>query len=166
MKGLSIALLGKQHDRKSFSCGIDSLEIYLKQQASQDAKKRVAVTYVLYEESTKAVIGYYTLSTAVIELLALPEEIRQRLPRYPSLPTTLIGRLAVNDLHKGKGLGELLLVDAAKRAYQASLQIASLALVVDAINDSAVKFYKKYGFLDLYSDSNRLYLPMSTVEIL
>ncbi len=163
MKGLSITPLNNKHDRKSFSCGVESLDIYFQRQAGQDNKKRIAVTYVLYEESSNKVAGYYTLSAAAIELLALPEDVRKKLPSYPSLPATLIGRLAVDEKYKKQRLGELILIDAAKRAYQASLQIASFALVVDAINSSAKKFYKKYGVLDLYEKNNRLYLPMSSI---
>ena len=163
MEGFLISSLDKVHDRKSFSCGIDSLDNYLHKQAGQDSRKSIAVTYVLEDKSTKKIAGYYTLSATAIELKALPDAIRKKLPSYPCLPATLIGRLAVDESYKGRGLGELILIDAMKRAYRASLEVASFAVVVDAINKSAQKFYKKYGFLDLSLSTHRLFLPMSII---
>ena len=163
MKGFSISPLDKTHDRKSFSCGVDSLDNYFHKQAGQDSRKRVAVTYVLYNQDVNKVAGYYTLSATAIELVALPEPVRKKLPSYPSLPATLIGRLAVDEIYKKCRLGELILMDAMKRSYRASLEVASFAVVVDAINRNAEEFYKKYGFLDLSVATDRLFLPMSVV---
>jgi len=163
VEGFLITLLDKTHDRKSFSCGIDSLNNYLHKHAGQDKRKRIAVTYVLHDQNENRIAGYYTLSATAIELKALPEIARKKLPFYPCLPATLIGRLAVNESYKKRGLGELILIDAMKRAYRASLEVASFAVVVDVINSSAEKFYKKYGFLDLSVAKHRLFLPMSIV---
>lgn len=163
MKGFSISPLDKTHDRKSFSCGVDSLDNYFHKQAGQDSRKRIAVTYVLHEQNANKVAGYYTLSATAIEWMTLPETVRKKLPSYPCLPATLIGRLAVDETYKKRGLGELILMDAMKRAYRTSLEVASFAVVVDAIHSSAEKFYKKYGFLDLSVAKHRLFLPMSMV---
>ena len=65
--------------------------------------------------------------------------------------------------YKKCGLGELVLIDAMKRAYHASLSVASFAILVDSINSSAKSFYKKYGFLELSAVKRRLFLPMSVV---
>lgn len=158
---LSITLLGKSHDRSTFSCGIESLDNYLRKQAGQDAKKKVSVTYVLQDAETLEVVGYYTLSSTAIELMAIPEQIRKKLPKHALLPATLIGRLAVSESRKGEGWGEALLADAVKRAFKASKEIASLSVVVDATNESAKVFYKKYGFLDLALPGNRLLLMLN-----
>lgn len=162
-KDFVISPLEKAHDRKSFSCGVASLDNYLKKQARQDGRRKVAITYVLYDQSAGKIAGYYTLSSTAIELLALPEEIRRKLPSYPCLPATLIGRLAVDALYQKQSLGELILVDAMKRAYRASLKVASFAVAVDTINENAKRFYKKYGFLDLSEAEHQLFLPMSSV---
>ncbi len=161
--GFSISLLGKAHKRKAFSCGVASLDDYFHHRAGQDRRKRIAVSYVLYDEKNNKVAGYYTLSSTAIELVALPEAIRKKLPSYPCLPATLIGRLAVDLNYKKCGLGTIILIDALKRSHRASLEVASFAVVVDAINNSAEKFYKKYGFLDLSVNSHRLFLPMSII---
>jgi GNAT superfamily N-acetyltransferase len=163
VNGFSISLLDKIHNRKAFSCGIDALDSYFQKQIGQDSRKRVAVTYVLHDQNENRVAGYCTLSATAIELATLPEPVRKKLPSYPCLPATLIGRLAVDETYKKRGLGELILIDAMKRAYRTSLEVASFAIVVDAINHNAETFYKKYGFLDLSVTKHRLFLPMGIV---
>jgi len=163
VKDFIISPLERKHNRKSFSCGLDSLDSYLHIQAGQDKRKRIAVTYVLEDQCTNKISGYYTLSATAIELNFLPESVRKKLPSYPCIPATLIGRLAVDENYKKRGLGETILIDAMKRAYHASLSIASFAIVVDAINSNAKSFYKKYGFLELSAVKRRLFLPMSVI---
>jgi len=164
LKGFIIVSLDKMHDRKSFVCGIDSLDNYLRKQAGQESQKRIAVTYMFNDQNENKIAGYYTLSATAIELMALPEAVRKKLPPYPYLPATLIGRLAVDKVYKRRGFGELILIDAMKRAYRTSLEVASLAIVVDAINSNAKQFYEKYGFLDLSVASHRLFFPMNMVS--
>ena len=163
-ENFSIALLEKRHNRDSFCSGVDSLDCYLKERASQDAKRKIAVTYVLENIASHDLIGYYTLSSTVIEVQNLPENIGRKLPAYPYVPSTLIGRLAVDKKYQGKGFGELLLVDALKRSYQASLAVASFSIIVDVISSSAEQFYKKYGFMELTGEGRRLFLPMKTIS--
>jgi len=155
--------IGKGHDRKSFACGSEPLDRYLKQQASQDADKRVTAPFVLVEPSSKRVLGYYTLSASVITADALPPELAKKLPRYPQLPVTLLGRLAVDQNQRGKGLGELLLMDALHLSFQSASHIGSMALVVDAKDAVAATFYAHYGFIPLQRQPARLFLPMATI---
>jgi len=155
--------LGPHHDRAGFSCGVEALDNYLKKQARQDVKKRVAAVFVLTPDG-KTVGGYYSLSQFSVDLGMLPQDIAKRLPRYPIVPATLIGRLAVNTAFRGQGLGELLLLDALHRSLTLSQQIASAAVIVDAKDERAMSFYRKYGFLELPSIASRLFLPMATVE--
>ncbi len=155
--------LGPQHDRADFSCGVEALDNYLKRQAGQDVKRRVAAAFVLSSDG-RTVAGYYTLSQFSVELDTVPGHIAQRLPRYPMVPATLIGRLAVSDAFRGRGLGEMLLMDALHRSLMLSEQIASAAVIVDAKNDQARRFYLKHGFVELPGVSGRLFLPMKTIE--
>jgi predicted GNAT family N-acyltransferase len=163
----NIKPLGAKHDklRAAFSCGVESLDRYLKQQASQDAKKRAAAPYVLVSEDDR-IAGYYTLSadnTRVDDLS--PELVRQlKLPRYPAVGATLIGRLARDLSFRGQGIGELLLTDALKVALAMSRKIASVAVVVDAKDDNAHRFYSEFGFLAFPDTGNRLFLPLQTIE--
>ena len=155
--------LGPHHDRAGFSCGVEPLDNYLKKQARQDVKKRVAAVFV-YTPDGKTIGGYYTLSQFSVDLGMLPQAIARRLPRYPIVPATLIGRLAVSTALRGQGIGELLLMDALHRSLRLSKQIASTAIIVDAKDERAMSFYRKYGFLELPSTAGRLFLPMATVE--
>ena len=159
-----IANLEKKHNKNEFKCGIDALDVYLKAHAGQDIKKNVAVTYVLTAHDSDHVLGFYTLSSMGIIPGELPDEITRRLPRYPILPGVLLGRLAVDENCHGKKLGVYLLMDALKRSLSVSAQIGIVAVIVDAKNDSAVAFYKRYGFIGLPDNSHRLFLPLSTVK--
>ncbi|MBC8165069.1 MAG: GNAT family N-acetyltransferase [Bryobacteraceae bacterium] len=153
------------HDRAAFSCGVEPLDRYLKQQASQDARRNVAVPFVL-STADRRVIGYYTLSSAAINGDDLPPEFikKMKLPRYPELPATLIGRLAVDQGYRGQGLGELLLLHALNRAFLGSQQVASLGVIVDTKDESSKRFYLHYGFLSFPEQERRLFLPMLTIE--
>jgi predicted GNAT family N-acyltransferase len=158
----AIEPLGARHDRTAFSCGNQHLDSYLQKQAGQDLKKRAAVPFVITPEH-KTIAGFYTLSQNAVDLGELPEEISKKMPRYPLVSATLLGRLAVSERFRGQGLGETLLMDALPRALQSSTQIASAAVVVDAKDDQAVAFYRKYGFIDLPKIEKRLFLPMGTI---
>jgi len=155
--------LGPHHDRAGFSCGVEPLDSYLKRQAGQDMKKRVAAVFVLSSDG-KTIAGYYTLSQYSVELGEMPETSARRLPKYPDVPATLLGRLAVSTAFRGQGLGELLLMDALHRSLALSRQVASAAVIVDAKNSQAMRFYQRYGFLELPNLPRRLFLPMATVE--
>lgn len=158
-----IAPLGKGHGRSTFACGSEPLDRYLQQQARQDAEKRVAAPFVLIEPPASTVLGYYTLSASVIAADALPAELAKKLPRYPQLPVTLLGRLAVDQSRKGKGLGEFLLMDALHRSLAAAAEIAAMAVIVDAKDAAAEAFYRHFGFIPLQRQPVRLFLPMKTV---
>jgi predicted GNAT family N-acyltransferase len=155
--------LGPAHDRAAFSCGVEALDNYLRKQAGQDVRKRVAVAFVLTPDG-KTVAGYYTLSQYSVELDAIPDGLAAKLPKYPFVPATLIGRLAVSNEFRGQRLGELLLMDALNRCLSGSKQVASAAVIVDAKDDGAAAFYKKYGFIELPKTPKRLFLPMATIE--
>ena len=142
---------------------MEALDNYLRKQAGQDVKKRVALAFVLTPDS-KTVAGYYTLSQYSVELDAIPDALAAKLPKYPFVPATLIGRLAVSNEFRGQGLGELLLMDALNRCLRGSKQVASAAVIVDAKDDRAAAFYKKYGFIELPKIPKRLFLPMATIE--
>jgi len=160
---VTVEPLGRQHDRTAFHCGSEALDRYLKHQARQDADKRVAAPFVAVNQPDTRVRGYYTLSASVLTLVDLPDELAHKLPRYPQLPVTLLGRLAVDQSTKGQGLGEHLLLDALRRSLAHADQIAAMAVVVDAQDDAAAAFYRHYGFLTLQAQPSRLFVPMRLV---
>ncbi len=155
--------LGKKHDRVVFSCGIDALDTYLQKRASQEAKKKIATTFVMADSQTSAVIGYYTLSATSILLADLPDETARKLPKYPNVPATLLSRLAIDSRYQRRGHGELLIIDALRRALQATTEVASYAIAVDAINERAQSFYERYQFCAFPDRKLRLFLPMKTI---
>ncbi len=160
----TIEPLGNRHDRSAFSCGVAELDDYLKRRARQDRDRRVAAVFVMVGDDPTTIRGYYTLSSFSIDLSGLPSEAARRLPRYPDVPAILIGRLAIANQHQGAGLGELLLFDALKRICEHAGEIAAFAVVVNAIDDRAMAFYERYGFIRFAAKSNRLFLPLATIE--
>jgi GNAT superfamily N-acetyltransferase len=127
--------LGKQHDRAAFACGDPVLDHYLKEMAGQDARRLVAAPFVAVAAKVpRTILGYYTLSAFRVDPGSLPASVARRLPAYPLMPATLLGRLAVDQRYRGQGIGEFLLLDALHRAYVQSSQIAAIAVVVDAID--------------------------------
>ena len=158
-----IEALGRQHQRDDFQCGIDALDRYLKQQARQEADKHIAAPFVLVHDNNPAALGYYTLSASSVSAADIAPELASKLPRYPQLPVSLIGRLAVDTRLKGQGRGSFLLMDALRRCFEHAATVAAVAVVVDAKDDEAAAFYRHFRFLALQTNPRRLYLPMKTI---
>ena len=156
-----IEALGDRHDRSGFSCGVEPLDRYLRQQAGQDSRRRLASCFVAVADEGQAVAGYYTLSATSIVAADLPAELVRRLPRYPGIPATLMGRLAVDRRRRGQRLGELMMFDAFSRTLRS--EIATFAFVVDPKDDSARAFYERYRFLPLTQAGRRLFLPVAEI---
>ena len=159
-----IEVLGKQHRRDDFDCGSEALNRYIRTQARQEMERDVAIVYVLVPsvEPTR-IAGYYSLSSTGVRLSEWPETTRKKLPRYPLVPATLIGRLGVDHAHRGLRLGERLLIDALRRSLAASQSVASVAVIVDAKDATGVAFYLRYGFIPFPDQPLRLFLPMKTI---
>ena len=138
--------LGKRHDRSRFDCGRPELDDYLHRQAGQDVRRRVAAAYVLAREGRVA--AYYTLSATSVLLADLPD-LAPKLPRYPTVPCVLIGRLAVDRASAGQGLGGAAVMDAASRTLASG--IGAVGMVVDALDEAAAGFYARLGFTALPS---------------
>ena len=161
---LRIEALASHHDRANFTCGVDSLDRYLRSQASQDVRRKANGVFILVErDSPGVVLGYYTLCATSLQQGEVPVAARNHIPRYPLVSATLIGRLAVAEARQGEGLGAVLLADAVRRAYASADTVGSSMLVVDAINDRTAAFYEGHGFVRL-PDSLRLVLPMHVVQ--
>jgi GNAT superfamily N-acetyltransferase len=155
--------LGDRHDRSTFSCGVEALDQYFRERAGQDMRRNIATPFVLVHRASQKASGFYTVANAAISLLDLPPEVARKLPKYPFVPATLLGRLAVDLKHRGKGLGEFILLDALRRSRVASDQMASFAVVVDAKDEPATTFYRKYGFRELADTEGRFFLPMKAI---
>ena len=157
---LQVEPLGPHHDRSSFRSGAEALDRYFQSQVGQEARKNIAAPFVLVMPGG-SVGGFYTLSSTSLKLTELSPEIARRLPRYPLIPATLFGRLAVDLRHRGKGYGRFLLADALFRAVRS--EIASFAVVVDAKDEAALRFYEREGFLPLPDQPMKLFRPMADI---
>ncbi len=156
--------LATHHNRDGFHCGEASLDQYIRRFARQDMRRRVARVFVItHKGSLETILGYYTLSATSLNRDNLPNEQARRLPRYP-VPAAILGRLAVARQAQRQGIGRLLLADAVKRTVLASSAMAVYALVVDAVNEPAVRFYQGCGFVPFHDDSQRLFLPLASFE--
>jgi GNAT superfamily N-acetyltransferase len=153
--------LGPGHDRAGFSCGVEALDRYFQQQASQDVRRRVTACYVAIEVQGGRVAGYFTLSAAGILLVDLPANLAKKLPRYPSVPVARPGRLAVDQSYRGCKLGGALLWDAIQRSLRS--EVAVYALVVDAKDEAAESFYLHHGFVPFGSRPRQLCLPLANL---
>lgn len=154
---------GKTHDRSAFTCGKASLDDFIRTRVSQYEKRRLGKTFVAVSEGEKRVVGYYTLAAGAVAFEHLPSEASRKLPKHP-IPVILLARLAVDQSAQGKRLGEKLLLDALRRSLDLSGSLRAHAVEVEALDDSAVAFYLKYGFGPLLDNPKHLYLPVATIE--
>lgn len=154
-----IERLAETHNRTSFKSGVEPLDRYLQSQASQDVRRRIATCFVAVPPESQTVCGFYTIAATSVPLGEIAAETVKKLPRYALIPAVRIGRLAVDMAHRGRGLGISLLVDSMKRALRAD--IMAFALVVDAKDDVAAKFYLHHGFIAFMSQPLSFYLPLA-----
>lgn len=156
-----VAPLDLNLDRGGFDCGSPPLNEYLRKQVGQDIRRRVTACFVALADDGR-IAGYYTLASASVLLNDLPPALAHKLPRYPSVPAVRMGRLAVDWVFAGSGLGAALLADALERACRS--EIAAYALIVDAKNEEAAAFYQHHGFISLTTAPLTLFLPLGTVR--
>ena len=149
------------HDRTAFCSDSEPLNRYLREQVTQDIRRRVAACFVALADGQR-VAGYYTLASTSLLLTDLPASTGKKLPRYPTVPAVRMGRLAVDHEFKGQGLGGALLADALDRAARS--EIAAFALMVDAKDETAAAFYRHHGFIVLHKSPLTLFLPLATVQ--
>lgn len=164
--GFRIERLDAAHDRASFACESARQTDYFRTTARQHQEKRIASVFVMIDEVSGKVAGYYALSMHTIEAGTLPPETVKavKLPKTGDLPAVLIGRLARDERYKGQRIGELIAVDAMARALRSSEQVAAVAVVADAENEAAARFWRRLNFIALPSQPLRLFLPMASVQ--
>lgn len=161
-----LELLGSQHDRQGFTCGVPELDRYFRTQAGQDQRANVSSPYVLVQAATGTIVGFYTISAYGVDASDLPPAVTKRTPRYARLPAILLGRLAVDLRFHGQGFGGRLLREALTQADSLSQQLAAVAIIVDAKDDAARSFYERVGFIRFPDQPYRLALAMRTVKTL
>jgi ribosomal protein S18 acetylase RimI-like enzyme len=160
---MQVQALAGNHDRQGFDCGHQELNDWLRQVARQHQAKGLSKTFVaVRKEAPARVCGYYALTLAELENRHLPEAWRKKLPRR--IPGVRLGRLAVDNQYQGKGLGELLLVDALTRAQRIYAEAGGIGLFVDALDEQAAGYYRNFGFEACPDNPLLLFLSAKVTE--
>ena len=147
------------HDREAFDCGEESLNIFLKRYARQNAEKGLGRTFVAVKENEPPIYGYYTVASNSFGYEIVPEN----LPRYP-VPVVHLGRLAVDKSAQGQRLGRALLAHALERSVEIAEQLGIYAVEVYALNEKARKFYLDFGLIELNDDKFHLYITIKKIK--
>lgn len=163
MSTWQILPLADDHNRSPFSCGQPSLDDFLKKYAKQNEGKDYSRTFVLLRGEELRVFGYYSLSAGEIDRTSIPTGQAKRLPKHPA-PAVVLGRLAVDGSLKGQGFGKRLLFDAFQRCLAAGAEIGIYAVVVNAIDATAARFYQRFGFIPLVGSQLDFFLPLRTIR--
>ena len=163
MDDWQIQPLDQTHRREAFTCGKPSLDQFIRSLVSQYEKRKLGRTYVAVLPDDKKVYGYYTLAAGSVRAEHLPAKAAKKLPKHP-VPVILLGRLAVDQAARGRGLGARLLVDALRRCMELSESIGVYAVEVTALDDDAKGFYVKYGFTPLLDDEHHLHIALTTLD--
>lgn len=158
-----IERLSTVHNIANFDCGEPTLNSFLQKHALNNDRVGLGRTFVAVDAGQTRVLGYFTVSTGSVTFNSIPDHARKRLPRYP-IPTVHIGRLAVDTLSQGKGLGEALLVEALCKAGAAATSVGVYAVDLIALNDRAKRFYAKYGFIEMLNDAFHMFLPIGAAR--
>jgi GNAT superfamily N-acetyltransferase len=157
--------LSRAHDREGFDCGVSELNLFLRQQARRQQGTGVSRTFVLVEKNAKApkkVFGFFTLVASELDSSLLSNEQAKRLPNRA--PCLLLARLAVSKREQGKGLGGVLLAEAIYRTLQISSELGVTGLFVEAKDDVAASFYRKFGFTPFPSNRLKLFQSLKSLK--
>ena len=157
-----ITLLTRSHDRAGFDCGVAELNTFLKATARQHDRKGVSRTFVLTDGSP-VILGFFTLTLCEVSTESLPATYASAYPSH-GLPAVRLARLAVSLKAEKSGFGELLLAEAVHRTGLIAEQAGLIGLFVDAKDDSARRFYRRFGFLELPAQPFKLFLPITTIR--
>ena len=155
------------HDRKSFHCGNETVDRYLRTTAAQATRYYRAATFVLaIVDNPSEVLGYYTLAPHEYRdgELDLATARALRVHGLQRIPVLLLGQLGIERAYQGRGLGKLLLWSALERAFSTAANSGAVAVITDPADDRAAAFYARYGFATLHeAPFHRMLLPTKTI---
>ena len=160
-----IELLSREHDRDGFDCGVEALNVYLRNTARQHIEKQISMTYVLVEKASaplKPVLGYFTIGMCEVLASRLPPKLAKKYPT--SIPAIRLGRLAIDTRHQGRKLGQALLIAALRQYVTAAESIGGVAMIVDAKDEQASAFYQHFGFTPFIDEPLKLFIPLGVVK--
>lgn len=157
-----VELLDKHHKRNSFDCGNEALNQFLKQIARQHIQKGISRTFVLVDtEQPEIIISFFTLTLCEVRVEKLPPKFAKK---YPSkVPGVKLARLAVSKAYQRQGIGEIMMIEAMKRALIVAQNAGGIGLFVDAKDEAAKTYYSRYGFVSLEDAFLEMFLPLSTI---
>ena len=151
-----------KHRRQEFDGGVEALNHFLQRQARKEMEANMSACFVAVPEADEGrIAGFFTLCAVTIARIDLPEPVSKKLPRYSSLPATLLGRLATSLEFRGQGVGSRLMHDAFHRTILSADQVASWGLVTNPKDSAAHAFYAKFGFVNL--NEQRMFIPLNTM---
>ena len=155
--------IGRHHDRRSFDCGVADLNAYLRRYARQNHESGGAKTFLAVPPVEPArILGYYSISPGAIEFARVPTGLTKKIGRYP-VPVFRLARLAVDRSVQGRGLGAELLLAAGERALAVAMEVGGVALAIDAKDESAARWYERFGAMPLLDDPMKLVLPLVVI---
>jgi ribosomal protein S18 acetylase RimI-like enzyme len=154
----------QKHDRAAFNSGVDRVDNFLHKNAGRQQDAELTRVYVACLDGQNDVVGYYALNSHSIDVTSLSEEVRNALPRYPTISAIYLSVIGFHSDHQGKGGGTFLLMDALVKSTQAADIIGSHFIVLDALNERAAKLYREIGFADLPGHEPRMLMTMKLVR--
>lgn len=142
-----------------FDCGNETLDRWLRGWARHNEARGASRTFVTVTHDTQHVAGFYCLAASSLVRMDAPGALSRNMP--DPIPVVLIGRLAVDRRHAGRGLGASLLAHAVRQSIRVAETIGMRAVIVHAKDDRAVAFYRRFGFTPFPDGGTRvLYLGM------
>lgn len=155
--------IGTGHDRGAFDCGQPALNDFLRRYARQSHDLGGAKTFVAVDDgNTSRILGFYTVSPGSLLYARTPATVRRGLGRH-DVPVFRLARLAVDVSFQGKGLGGQLLLAAGRRCLQVSAEVGGVAMLIDAKDEDAARWYEKFGAIRLEDAALSLLLPLATI---
>jgi GNAT superfamily N-acetyltransferase len=143
---------------------VPELNDYLRRYARQNHESGGAKTFVAIQaDSPSRILGFYSISPASIEFASVPAALTHKLGRY-EVPAFRLARLAVSVTEQGQRLGAALLFSAGRRALSVAAEVGGVALAIDAKDERAANWYKRFGALQLLDDPLKMVLPLATIR--
>lgn len=155
----------RKHDRSAFDCGDGELNDFLRHYARQNDDQGAAKSFLAIDDTTKAILGFYSLAPASVAYGRAPAIVRRGLARH-EVPGFRLARIAVDLKQQGQGLGGQLLLAAGRRCLMAAAVVGGNVMVIDAKNERAAAWYASYGAMPLLDTERTLILPLATIESL
>ncbi|MBS3780064.1 MAG: GNAT family N-acetyltransferase [Desulfovermiculus sp.] len=156
--------LSKSHNRKSFDCGQNDLNAFLRHHARKSHVHGGAKTFVAVKSADRqSLLGFYSIAPACIAFDRTPLRVRRKLARH-DVPVFRLARLAVDCSVQGNGLGGQLLLVAGRRCIWVASEVGGVALLIDAKSQSIATWYASYGAVPLLDQPLSLVLPLDTLQ--